>query len=186
MNPVSQFDRKEAVLVIVDVQDALMKQMDQEVGKEVIRNIQTLLAFTKEMSIPILITEQYPKGLGKTVPKIKTELEGILPIEKLSFSCCGVKAFNEKLNQSGRRQVILTGIETHVCVLQTADDLMQKGYAVHAAADAICSRRKLDWEIGLRWMEKKGAMISTTEIIAFRLLKEAGTEEFRRLSKLLK
>jgi len=186
MNRVSQFDRKEAVLIIVDVQDALMKQMDQAVGKKVVRNIQTLLAFAKEMAIPVLITEQYPKGLGKTVPEIKTELEGIVPIEKLSFSCCGVKMFNEKLDQSGRKQVILTGIETHVCVLQTADELIQKGYPVHAVADAICSRRKLDWEIGLRWMEKRGAMISTTEIIAFRLLKEAGTEEFRRLSKLLK
>ena len=186
MNPVSQFDRKEVLLVIVDVQNALMKQMDQEVGKKVVRNIQTLLAFAKEMAIPVLITEQYPKGLGKTVPEIKTELEGIVPIEKLSFSCCGVKTFNEKLDQSGRKQVILMGVETHVCVLQTADDLIQKGYRVHAVADAICSRRKLDWEIGLRWMEKKGAMISTTEIIAFRLLKEAGTEEFRKLSKLLK
>jgi nicotinamidase-related amidase len=114
------------------------------------------------------------------------ELEAISPIEKVSFSCCGVEMFNNKLNQSGRKQVILTGIETHVCVLQTAGDLIQKGYGVHVVADAICSRRKLDWEIGLRWMEKKGAMISTTETIAFRLLKEAGTEEFRRLSKLLK
>jgi nicotinamidase-related amidase len=179
-------EREEAVLVIVDVQDVLMKKMDQEVRKKVIGNIKTLLAFAKKMAIPILITEQYPKGLGKTVPEIRMELGSILPIEKLSFSCCGVEAFNEKLNRSGRKQVILTGIETHVCVLQTADDLMQKGYQVHVVADATCSRRKLDWEIGLRWMEKKGAMISTTEIIAFRLLKEAGTEEFRGLSKLLK
>ncbi len=186
MNPLSQLDREETVLVIVDVQEALMKQMNQGVAKNVIRNIQTLLAFAKEMAIPILITEQYPKGLGKTVPEIRMELGSILPIEKLSFSCCGVETFNEKLNRSGRKQVILTGIETHVCVLQTADDLIQKGYIIHVVADAICSRRKLDWEIGLRWMEKKGAMISTTEIIAFRLLKEAGTEEFRGLSKLLK
>ena len=186
MKPVSQFDRKEAVLIIVDVQDALMKQMNQEVGRNVIRNIQILLAFAKEMAIPILITEQYPKGLGKTVPEIKMKLGDIPPIEKVSFSCCGVETFSEKLNQMGRRQIILTGIETHVCVLQTADDLIQKGYVVHVVADAICSRRKLDWEIGLRWMEKKGAMISTTEIIAFRLLKEAGTEEFRGLSKLLR
>ena len=91
--------------------------------------------------------------------------------------------FNEQLNRMGKKQVILTGIETHVCVLQTADDLIRGGREVHAVADAICSRRKLDWEIGLRWMEKKGAMISTTEIIAFQLLKEAGTEEFRTLSK---
>jgi isochorismate hydrolase len=186
MNPVSQFDRNQAALVIVDVQDALMRRMDQEVGKKVVRNIQTLLAFAKEMAIPVLPTEQYPKGLGKTVSEIRTQLEGVVPVEKLSFSCCGAETFNEKLDRSGRKQMILTGIETHVCVLQTADELLQKGYCVHAVADAICSRRKLDWEIGLRWMEKRGAMISTTEIIAFRLLKEAGTEEFRRLSKFLR
>jgi isochorismate hydrolase len=186
MDSLSRIEREETVLVVVDVQDVLMKQMNQEVGKNVIRNIQILLTFAKEMAIPILITEQYPKGLGKTVPEIKMELGSILPIEKISFSCCGVETFNNKLNQFGRKQVILTGIETHVCVLQTADDLIQKGYKVQVVADAICSRRKLDWEIGLRWMEKRGAMISTTEIIAFRLLKEAGTEEFRGLSKLLK
>jgi isochorismate hydrolase len=186
MNKPLQIEREEVVLVVVDAQEVLMKQMNQEIRKNVIRNIKTLLAFTKEMSIPILITEQYPKGLGKTVSEIRMELGLIRPIEKLSFSCCGVKMFNDKLNQSPRKQVILTGIETHVCVLQTADDLIQKGYGVHAVADAICSRRKLDWEIGLRWMEKRGAMISTTEIIAFQLLKEAGTEEFRGLSKLLK
>ena len=186
MDPLSRVDRKEAVLIVVDVQEVLMRQMKQEIGKNVIQNIKTLLAFAKEMSIPILITEQYPKGLGKTAPEIRMELGSILPIEKLSFSCCGVEMFNDKLNQLARKQVILTGIETHVCVLQTANDLIRKGYEVYVVADAICSRRKLDWEIGLRWIEKGGAMISTTEIIAFQLLKEAGTEEFRRLSKLLK
>jgi isochorismate hydrolase len=179
-------EREEVVLIIVDVQDLLMKQMDQEVGKKVIQNICTLITFAKKMSIPIFMTEQYPKGLGKTVPEIKRVQGSVVPIEKVSFSCCGVETFNHQLNQLTRKQVILTGIETHVCVLQTANDLIQKGYEVHSIADAICSRRKLDWEIGLRWMEKRGAMISTTEIIAFQLLKEAGTEEFRGLSKLLK
>ena len=186
MNSLSRIEREEAVLIIIDVQDVLMKKMNQEVGKNVIQNIRILLTFAKEMAIPILMTEQYPKGLGKTVPEIKMELGSILPIEKVSFSCCGVETFNIKLNRLGRKQVILSGIETHVCVLQTAADLIQKGYEVHVVADAICSRRKLDWEIGLRWMEKRGAMISTTEIIAFQLLEEAGTEEFRGLSKLLK
>ena len=186
MDALSRIQREEAVLVVVDVQDVLMKKMNQGVAENVVRNIRTFLTFSKKMAIPILITEQYPRGLGQTVSEIKMELESILPIEKVSFSCCGVKTFNEKLNQTGRKQVILTGIETHVCVLQTADDLIQTGHEVHAVADAICSRRKLDWEIGLRWMEKKGAMISTTEIIAFQLLKEAGTEEFKGLSKLLK
>jgi isochorismate hydrolase len=186
MNGLSRIQREEAVLVVVDVQDALMKQMNPEVAEKVIRNIRILLAFAKRMGVPILITEQYPKGLGPTVSDIRTELGSILPIEKVSFSCCGVEPFNAKLSQTGREQVILVGIETHVCILQTADDLIRAGREVHAVADAICSQRKLDWEVGLRWMEKKGAMISTTEIIAFQLLKEAGTEEFKALSKLLK
>ena len=186
MDAVSRIEKEKAVLVVVDVQDVLMKNMNREVAEKVIRNIRTLLAFSKKMAIPVLITEQYPKGLGRTLREISMELESIPPVEKLSFSCCGAEKFNEQLNQTGRKQVILTGIETHVCVLQTADDLIQAGREVHAVADAICSRRKLDWEIGLRWMEKKGAMISTTESIAFQLLKEAGTEEFRELSKLLK
>lgn len=182
----SRIQREEAVLVVVDVQDVLMKQMEKGVAEKVIRNIRILLAFAKKMAIPVLVTEQYPKGLGPTISEIKMDLGPIPAIEKVSFSCCGVEMFNEKMNQTGRKQVLLSGIETQVCVLQTADDLIQKGYQVHAIADAICSRRKLDWEIGLRWMEKKGAMISTTEIIAFQLLKEAGTEEFRVLSKWLK
>ena len=186
MKALSRIQREEAVLVVVDVQDALMKKMNPGVGEKVIRNIRTLLAFAQRLAIPVLITEQYPKGLGPTVSGIKMELGSVLPIEKLSFSCCGVETFNAKLNQTGRNQVLLVGIETHVCILQTADDLLRADRAVYAVADAICSQRKLDWEVGLRWMEKRGAMISTTEIIAFQLLKEAGTEEFRSLSKWLK
>ncbi len=186
MDGLSRIQREEAVLVVVDVQDALMRKMNPGVAEKVIRNIRTLLVFAQRLAIPVLITEQYPKGLGPTVSEIKMELGPILPIEKVYFSCCGVETFNEELNQTGRKQVILVGIETHVCILQTAADLIQAGREVHAVADAICSQRKLDWEVGLRWMEKKGAMISTTEIIAFQWLKEAGTEEFKTLSKWLK
>jgi isochorismate hydrolase len=181
-----RIEREEAVLIVIDVQEVLMKQMDPEMGKQVTQNIKILLNFAKEMAIPILITEQYPKGLGRTIPEIKNELGPNLPIEKVTFSCCGVETFNEGLGRLKRNQVILIGIETHVCVLQTATDLIQKGYEVYVVADAVCSRKKLDWEIGLRWLEKKGAVIPTTEIIAFQLLKEAGTEEFKRLSKFLK
>lgn len=178
--------REEAILVVIDMQESLMKQMDQEIAKRTIKNIKTNISFAKEMGIPIILTEQYPKGLGRTIKEIQSDLENLVPIEKLSFSCCGERLFNEKLIEINRKKIIMTGIETHVCVLQTTNDLLEKGYEVHVVADAICSRRKLDWEIALRWMEKKGAIISTTEIIAFQLLKEAGTEEFRRLSKLLK
>jgi nicotinamidase-related amidase len=186
MNPPFQIEKKDAILVMIDLQGALVKAMESDVVKRVIRNSQTLIAFAKEMGIPILITEQYPKGLGETIPEMKKDLEGIAPIEKMSFSCCRMDRFRGQLENSGRKEVILCGIEAHVCVLQTAAELLQQGYGVHVVADAVCSRRKLDWKTGLRWMEKKGAMILTTEIIAFQLLKEAGTDEFKRLSKLLK
>ncbi len=186
MEPSYAVERNNLVLVIIDIQGALVKAMESDVASRVVRNSQTLIAFAREMGIPILVTEQYSKGLGETIPEIKKDLEGIVPIEKMNFSCCQVENFGSRLRGSGRKEVILCGIEAHVCVLQTAADLLGQGYGVHVVADAVCSRRKLDWETGLRWMEKKGAMISTTEIIAFQLLKEAGTNEFKRLSKLLK
>jgi len=179
-------DKEQAVLVAIDFQETQIRIMPPEVGNNLIRNIKILIAFARQLNIPILATEQYPKGLGRTVPQVTEELGPILPIEKVSFSCCGVNAFNDRLKELRRSQIILTGMEAHVCVLQTAADLLRRNYEVHVVADAVGSRKKLDWKAGLRWMEKKGAMISTTEIIAFQLLKEAGTDDFKQLSKYLK
>ena len=186
MGGIFQMGRDKGVLTVIDVQGALVKAMDPRVVSQVIRNVQVLITFAKDMGIPILVTEQYPKGLGGTIPEIKETLEEILPIEKMAFSCCNVDVFNERLTHLGRKQILLCGMEAHVCVLQTTADLLERGYDVHVVADAICSRRKLDWDLGLRWMEKKGAMILSTEIIAFQLLKEAGTDEFKRLSRFLR
>jgi nicotinamidase-related amidase len=185
MDPVRKIEEDQAIFAVIDIQEGLVKAMDETVGRNVIRNVQTLLSVAKEMEIPVVPTEQYPRGLGTTVAGIKEDLTGD-PIEKVSFSCCRVEAFNERLSRLGRKQIILSGMETHICVLQTCADLIERGYEVHVLADAVCSRRKLDWEIGLSWMEKKGAIISTTEMIAFQLLKEAGTERFKRVSKRFK
>jgi len=179
-------NRENLVLVVVDVQDGLLNAMDRRKVRSLIRNIKILITFAKEMRIPILLTEQYPRGLGNTTPEIKRELGPILPIEKVAFSCCEVEVFNKKLDSTKRKQIILSGIETHICILQTGIDLLKKGFDVEVLADATCSRKEIDWEIGLKYLDRKGAVISTTEIIAFQLLKEAGTEEFRRLSKLFK
>jgi nicotinamidase-related amidase len=179
-------DKEKAVLVAIDFQETQTRIMPPEVGKNLIRNIKILIAFARQLNIPILVTEQYQKGLGRTVPEVKEELGSIIPIEKVSFSCCGVSAFNDRLEELKRSQIILTGMEAHVCVLQTAADLLLKNYEVHVVADAVGSRKKLDWKVSLGWMEKKGAMISTMEIIAFQWLKEAGTGDFKQLSKLLK
>jgi isochorismate hydrolase len=186
MEDIFRIDKEKAVLVIIEVQTALVRAMDSGVMSNVLRNLQILISFARELGIPMMATEQYPKGLGQTVPEIKQAWGSVVPLEKMAFSCCHVEAFNERLQHLGRRQILLTGMEAHVCVLQTAADLIQGGYEVHVVADGVCSRKKFDWKMGLRWMEKKGATITTTEIVAFQLLKEAGTEEFRKLSKYLK
>jgi len=179
-------EREKAVFVMIDVQEGLVKAMEAKIADLVLRNLKILIAFSTHLDIPLVVTEQYPKGLGPTVSEIRQALASVSPIEKIAFSCCGTRDFNERLDGLRRTQILVTGMEAHVCVLQTAGDLLQTGYEVHVVADAVCSRKKLDWETSLRWMEKKGAIISTTEIVAFQLLREAGTEEFRRLSKLLK
>jgi isochorismate hydrolase len=178
--------RENALLVVVDVQEALVRAMDQGVAQKVIRNITTLLTFAGQMKIPVAATEQYPRGLGKTVPEIQKHLDPVEPVEKVSFSCCGTDAFNRHLETLGRTQILLTGMETHVCVLQTAADLVVRGFEVHVVADAVCSRRKPDWKVGLRWMETRGVTVTTTEIVTFQFLREAGTDEFKRLSKLFR
>jgi isochorismate hydrolase len=140
------------VLVIIEVQTALVRAMDPEVMGNVLRNLQVLISFARELGIPMMATEQYPKGLGQTVPEIKQAWGPVVPLEKMAFSCCRVEAFNEKLQQLGRRQILLTGMEAHVCVLQTAADSWKVTRLM--VADSVCE--KFDWEMGLRWMEKKG------------------------------
>jgi len=186
MDTFFRLEREQTTLIIIDPQEGLVKAVDQEMAGNFTRSVPTLVTVAREMNIPTLVTLQYPKGLGGMIPEVERALGPVSPIEKVAFSCCRVDRFNEQLNQLRGKQLALCGIEAHVCVLQTAADLISRGYDVHVVADGVCSRRTLDWEIGLKWMEKKGATISTAEIVAFQLLKEAGTEEFKRLSKLLK
>lgn len=179
--------KEELALVIVDTQDGMIRVMEPEIKRKVINNIKLLVALAQKLNVPLILTEQYPKGLGRTVIEIQQALESYQPIEKISFSCYGDEGFKSRLKQlNSATGIILTGTEAHVCVLQTALDLLASGYKVHVVSDAICSRRKLDWEAGLRLMEKAGAIITTTEILIFQLLVRADTEEFRFMSNLLK
>lgn len=180
-----EVEEGEAVLVVIDVQEALVKAMEDHIGKRVVRNVQNLIRVATDMAIPILATEQYPRGLGSTVREVR-ELLQEPPIEKVAFDAFTVETFRGRLLDLKRRQAILTGIEAHICVLQTCAGLLNQGFDVSVVADGASSRRKLDWEMGLRWMEKKGAIISTAEMIAFQLMKEAGTERFTRLVKWFK
>ncbi|MGE4317715.1 MAG: isochorismatase family protein [Deferribacterales bacterium] len=173
----------QTALVVIDIQERLVKAMDDDVLKKITDNTLRLVKGANVMGIRTLFTQQYSKGLGDTIMSLKEHLEGD-HVEKTDFSCCGESSFNEGLK--GVKTVILAGMETHVCVLQTALDLMNAGFAVHIAADAVCSRSKFNWKTGLRMMESAGAVITCTETVLFQLVKRAGTPEFKEISNIIK
>jgi nicotinamidase-related amidase len=178
-------NRESAQLVVVDVQEKLCRAMDPKVLEQLTGNISILLDAAAELGLPALATEQYVKGLGATLPALKEKISAP-SLEKMTFSCCGSEGFLETLAKSGRRQIILTGMETHVCVLQTALELLSEGYVVHLVCDAVMSRRKANWETALRTLTAAGAVLTSTEAVLFQLLRVAGSEEFKKLSKLVR
>ncbi len=177
-------DKKETVLLIVDIQDKLAVTM--KMRDAVINNCLHLIELAKLQNIPILLTEQYPKGLGQTVSEIRDALSVYQPVEKLAFSCCGESAFMKALKTLNKKTVLLTGMETHVCILQTCIDLLEEGFNVHLVQDAVCSRTKENWKTGTEFMRDAGAIVTCTETVLFQLLKVAGTEEFKAISKRIK
>lgn len=178
-------NRDEAVLVVVDVQEKLCRAMDEKILAKLTGNIGVLQEAAGELGFPVVTTEQYVKGLGETLPVLRKHLKDA-PLEKMSFSCCGDSAFLDRLKSLQRRQIIITGMETHVCVLQTVLELLDAGYIVHLVRDAVMSRRKDNWFVGLETAAAAGAVITSTETALFQLLKVAGTEEFKKLSKLVR
>lgn len=177
-------DKNESVLLIVDIQERLAATM--KMRDAVINNCLHLIELAKMQNIPILLTEQYPKGLGLTVSEIRDALSIYQPVEKLAFSCCGEPAFMNTLKALNRKTVLLTGMETHVCILQTCVDLLEEGFNVHLVRDAACSRTKENWKTGTEFMRDAGAIVTCTETVLFQLLKVAGTEEFKAISKRIK
>lgn len=178
-------DRNRAVLVVIDVQEKLCRAMDPEVLATLTANTAILLEAARELGLPILATEQYVKGLGETLESLKALLPAAA-MEKMTFSCCGDGSFVAKLKATGRTQVVITGMETHVCVLQTVLELLGAGFVVHVVGDAVMSRHMSNWQTGLGVMGAAGAVITSTEAALFQLLKVAGTEEFKKLSKLVR
>ena len=176
-------EREEALLLVIDIQEKLMPVM--KYADQVIAKTNTLIAVARRLEIPLMFTEQYPKGLGQTVPQVAENLEGATYCEKMTFSAC-TPDLMERLTKAGTRKVIVTGMETHVCVFQTVRQLLQQGYQVFLPADAVCSRTKENWRNGLALMQAMGAVITNTETVFFDLMKLAGTPEFRELSKLIK
>lgn len=176
--------KDDSALVIVDIQDRLANAMRER--ESVINNCLHMIELAKMYSIPILVTEQYPKGLGRTVEEIRSAIPDYAPIEKVSFSCCGEQGFVARLRTLGRKTIVLTGMETHVCVLQTCIELLKEGFIIHLVKDAVCSRAKDNWNTGVEFMRDAGAVVTCTETVLFQLLKTAGTEQFKAISKRIK
>lgn len=174
----------ETVLVVVDVQERLARVMPRR--EQVEAAIRVLLRTAKLHDIPVIVTQQYTKGLGPTVEALAAELEGIEPVEKICFSSCGEEPFTRALDSLSRRKVILTGMEAHICVLQTALDLLDAGYTVHVPWDAVCSRIDGNRDAAMGFLERAGAFVTSSETAAFQILEKAGTPEFKEISSLLK
>jgi nicotinamidase-related amidase len=175
-----ELDRERAALVVVDVQEAFRKVvLDFEA---VAARVGILIQGAQVLGVPVVATEQYPKGLGSTVDEVAEHLDGAGPLEKTVFSAAGAEGFDLE----GRDQALVVGIEAHVCVSQTAHDLLEQGVEVHVARDAVSSRAVTDKESGLAKMESSGAVLTSAETALFELLGEAGSEEFKAIQKLVK
>ena len=170
-------------LVVIDVQEKLMNAMSRRT--ELLSAIRKLTMAACILKMPTLITAQYVKGLGPVCSEITESAPGVVPLEKMSFSCCGSEEFTRVVKNQGRQRILLCGIEAHVCVQQTAIDLM-KDYFVYVAIDAIASRHEVDSTVAVERIRDCGAVITTVESAVFELLRESGTEQFRQILPLFK
>ena len=177
--------RDDAVLVVVDIQKKLVKIMPEKPYEKILKNNIRLVKASKILNVPVLYTQQYTKGLGETVDELK-ELMDKEHVEKLTFSCCGENSFMNELKKLGKKSVLLTGMETHICVLQTAIDLLENGFNVFVVADAVCSRFKDNWKFGLEYMRQAGAKVTVTETVLFQLLERSDVAEFKEVQQLIK
>ena len=173
-------DRERARLVVVDVQEAFRPAVRD--FDHVVANTRRLVEGARILGVPVTVTEQYPKGLGRTVPELAERLDGIEPIEKVCFSAVRADGFDPE----GRDQALVCGIESHVCVSQTAHDLLDQGLEVHVARDAVTSRTEENREVGLHKMETAGAVVTSVETALFELVGAAGSDEFKQVQRLVK
>jgi len=176
--------REESVLLLVDLQEKLFPHIAEK--EDLLKKTAILIQGIKTLNIPRIVTEQYPKGLGKTIPEIGVLAKDVTPLEKISFSCMDDQNIRRQLKSLGRRYVILAGIEAHVCILQTAVDLNQQGYTPVIVTDCISSRNIQSKETALQRFMQEGIILSSAESILFELLRYAGSEEFKNISRLVK
>jgi len=175
--------RDDTALLVIDVQQKLAAAMSPPLLERMLRRTRALVEGAQALGLPIAFTEQYPKGLGPTVPVLREGLVGIQPVEKLRFSAVDDRL---KARLAGRHHVLVAGMETHVCVFQTARELARRGYVTHVVADAVASRTEENRAAGLSLCERAGAVVTVTEALVFDWLRAAGTEAFKHISKLVR
>jgi len=178
------FQADQAAVVVIDVQGRLAQLMHRK--KQLFRHLQIMLQAADVLQLPVFWLEQYPKGLGPTVSEISDLMADNKPLEKLSFSGCGEPQLLSDLRASGRQQLIVTGIEAHVCVYQTVLDLLAENYQVAVNQDAVSSRKKSNKKLGLQRMQLAGALLTSTEMVLFEMMRTASHPHFRQISALLK
>jgi len=177
-------DIKNCCLVVVDMQGKLAQLMHEK--EKLFGNVIVLIKSAKILDIPILWCQQVPKALGETIDEVKDLLADIEPINKSAFSCCGDEHFCQKLKQTGKKQIILCGIETHVCVYQTAMNLLDDNFEVTLVADAVSSRTAENKALAIEKLNAEGVSLSSTEMVLFELLKDAKHPNFKEIAKLIK
>ena len=171
-------------LVVIDLQEKLMAAMARRA--EVVTAANKLIRAARILELPTLVTVQYVKGLGPVCTELTEATAGLTPFEKMTFSCCGTDAFSGAIKNSGRKRIVICGVEMHVCVQQTALDLLAAGCEVYIASDAVCSRRDSDCAVALERMRDSGAVLTTTESAVYEWLREAGTPQFKQVLPLFR
>lgn len=179
-------DRSECALVVIDLQSKLLPAIFE--SERVVRNSQLLLRLAQVLKIPALLTTQYARGLGDLVKEIAEAVPGAGPMDKTSFGCFGDATFLHRLKEIAprARTLLVAGVESHICVAQTALGALDAGFLVHVAGDATSSRSSENWQAGLKRMERAGAVISSTEMMIYELLGQSGTWEFKTMLPLLR
>jgi nicotinamidase-related amidase len=179
-------DATQCVLIVVDIQEKLLPPIFNK--ETMVRNSQLLIRLAKILSIPAIATTQYSKGLGSTVPEIASLLAEVRTIDKMEFGCFGSDEFRAGLKKlpGNRNTALLCGMEAHICVTQTALGALNDGYLVHVASDAVGSRSESNWKVGLERMRAAGAVISSTEMMMYELLRCSGTPQFKELLPFIK
>jgi nicotinamidase-related amidase len=179
-------DPEQCALIVVDIQEKLLPPIWEK--ERLVRNAKLLIRLAGILKIPSLVTTQYAKGLGGTVPEVAALLPDTPSTDKLMFSCFGSDAFCSLLKRlpGHRTTLLLCGMETHICVMQTALGALREGYMVHIASDAVSSRAEFNWKVGLERMRSAGAVLSSTEMITYELLRSSGAPAFKELLPYLK